>query len=99
MKITVHGVRYDTEKSTLIGTATAAGDKTDLHYWSESLYLTPRSGRWFVAGQGGPLSHWSRPTGDGHSDSGQGIRPISQEVARRWLQENHPDLVREHFKE
>jgi hypothetical protein len=60
MQTTIRGIRYNTEKALLIGEADnigAGADSTsDYAYWGAGLYQTPRSKRYFLAGEGGPLS-------------------------------------------
>ena len=49
MKVTIQGVRYDTDKSTLLLNKQQDG-------WEAGLYMTPRSGQYFLAGSGGPMT-------------------------------------------
>ena len=60
MKAIINGLRYDTDKATLIGEA-SHGYASDFQHWEAGLYKTPRSGRFFLAGSGGPMTRWSRP--------------------------------------
>ena len=94
MRKIIDGIRYDTDKAVEIGTAKANEYSTDFHYWEETLYRTPRSGRYFIAGYGNAFSHWSRPAEGGGRGPGQGIRPVSEQQAFDWAQENlDPELV------
>ena len=89
MKRIINGRRYDTEApgSTLVAQACADGPtmtRTDFRFWEEELYRTSH-GNWFLAGEGGPFSHWAKHT-DGGTAWGDGIRPISKEQALEWLE-------------
>jgi hypothetical protein len=98
MKAIINGVRYDTEKATLIGEA-SEGNRGDFGRWEAGLYVTPRAGRYFLAGEGGPMSRYARP-GDqpGAWRSGERIEPLSREMAFAWAQDNLPvQVVEAHF--
>ena len=98
MKKIIDGIRYDTDKAVEIGSASANTYVTDFHYWEETLYRTPRSGRYFIAGSGNAFSHWSRPAEGGGRGSGHGIRPVTEQQAFDWAQENlDPEIVEEYF--
>jgi hypothetical protein len=51
MKVIINGYRYDTENATHIGKADSGGDKSNLRWFDEDLYRTPRAGRYFLAGK------------------------------------------------
>lgn len=70
------GVRYDTAKATVIGSAEAPGRREDLHWWAETLYKTPRSGKFFIHGT------WAGISGDR-----EGIKPVGPEAARKWCEQ------------
>jgi hypothetical protein len=50
MKRTIQGTRYDSERAHKIGNA------VELGHWGATLYKTPRSNRYFLAGQGNPMT-------------------------------------------
>ncbi len=52
--------------------------------------LPPRSGKYFIHGEGGAMSRWSKPTIDGNIMGGEGILPLSKESALEWA-EHHLD--------
>ena len=86
MKSVINGIRYNTEKSTEIGSA-SNGYTTDMHYWTETLYKAPRSGRFFIAGEGGAMSRYSRQTSQNEWGSGHRIVPMSPGQAQEWCEQ------------
>lgn len=101
MKVIINGVRYDTEKATLIGEADNIGggiSRTSIHFWEAELYVTPKSGRYFLAGRGGPMSRFARSEGNNSWSGGSGIHPMTREEAFAFAQEELPlETVEEHF--
>ena len=77
------GVRYDTDTAHEIGEAQHGEYVTDFHFWRASLCKTPRSGRYFLAGWGGPMTLFARPDGDGLT-AGEQIFPMTPTEARDW---------------
>ena len=86
MKKIIDGIRYDTEKATEIGSASYS-NRSDFHHWDESLYKAPRSGRFFIAGEGGPLSRWSKAIDRNSWSGGSGIISVEPEQAREWCEQ------------
>lgn len=103
MKAIINGVRFDTEKAIEIGTGGSHGDVsvTDFSFWTATLYKTPRSGRYFLAGRGGARSMFSRSAGQNAWTGGEAIIPFeSEEAAFKWAQEElgyDQDVIEEHF--
>jgi hypothetical protein len=98
MKTIQSGIRYDTEKAILIGEADSGGSVTDFSHWSAGLYKTPRAGRYFLAGEGGPMTRWSRSAGQNSWTGSEGIIPLSREEALEWAERYLPTkAVEEHF--
>jgi hypothetical protein len=97
MKSIINGKRYDTEKAVFIGRA-YHGNAGDFNGWDASLYRTPRSGRYFLDGHGGPMTRWARSV-DRHTFSGgSGIIPIDNDEALTWAEHNlSVELVEKHF--
>jgi hypothetical protein len=89
MKTIINGTRYDTSNATLIGETSNnnAYSVTDFAYWSAGLYVTPRSKRYFIAGEGGAMSRFAKPYGRGGSIGGEGIIPMSEADAFEWAQQ------------
>lgn len=84
MRATINGLRYDTAKATLIGEAGAAVMQNDSKWWAAGLYRSPRAGRYFLAGQGGPMTRWARKIEQSWWSGGSGIVPLTREEALEW---------------
>lgn len=100
MKAIIHGIRYDTEKATLIGESGSDGNTSrgDFRWWEAGLYVTPRSRRYFLAGKGGAMTRFSRSAGLNAWTGGEGIHPMSREEALEWAeQELSAEIIEQHF--
>lgn len=89
MRTIIEGTRYDTEKAELVGEANY-GYAGDFSSWRAGLYRTPRSGRYFLAGKGGPMTRFSQRTPDGGSSGGKKIIPLTAEDALQWAEQHLP---------
>ncbi len=58
MKTALNGVRYDTDTASEIGQAVQSSLRPTGHWWVATLYMTPRSGRFFLFGGGGFMSRF-----------------------------------------
>jgi hypothetical protein len=97
MKKIIDGIRYDTTRATEIGNASHS-NPSDFHHWDETLFKAPRSGRFFIAGSGGPMSKWSRSIDQNSWSGSSGIRPMNKEQARQWCEQYlEGDEWAEHF--
>ena len=96
---TINGVRYNTESSTFIAGASGGGGRSDFHFWEEELYVTQRSGRYFIAGEGGAMSRWSESCGQNQWCGGSGIKPITKKMALEWCEQNDisEDIIEHYF--
>lgn len=94
----IDGKRYDTTKATEVAeySGPCGMGPSDFRYHETSLFKT-KKGSYFLAGKGGPMSLWSKSCGNG-STGGEGIRALSANEAREWL-ENHDftDELEEEF--
>lgn len=98
MKQIINGKKYDTETATLIAEDSYLY-QSDFRYYDEALYKT-KKGAWFLAGEGGPMSKYAEPTGDGNIGYGNGIKPLLKSEAQTWLEEiNEIDALEEHFSD
>ena len=86
MKKIISGRRYDTKTARLVG-FTYYGMPGSLDYWCEDLYLK-RTGEYFIHGQGGPMSKYSKRTGQNEWSYGHEIRPLSLDEAKAWAEKH-----------
>ena len=88
MKTIRDGLRYDTEKAILIGEASNGGSYSDFSHWDAGLYRTPRSGRYFLAGSGGPMTRFARQgPQQNETRGGSGIQPMDEAEALEWAEQ------------
>lgn len=80
MNKVINGKRYDTDSAREVGYYTTG---SDLAGWSESLYRK-RTGEYFLHGYGGPMSRYSRVTGDNEWSGDERIIPLTLEKAQEW---------------
>jgi hypothetical protein len=96
MRQIIDGLIFDTEAAEEIAEHANGRGRSDFRYCVESLHRTER-GRWFFAGEGGPLSKYREQVGDGWSD-GCGIIPISDAEALTWMEEHGlTELAEQHL--
>lgn len=98
MRKIIDGIRYDTTKATEIGSYEATCPMNDFHWFSETLYKAPRSGKFFIAGEGGPMSRWSKAIDRNSWSGGSGIIAVEPDQARQWCEQYlEGDEWSEHF--
>ena len=98
MKKIINGIRYNTEAATLIGEYRSPHPTNDFSYWYAGLYRAPRSGRYFLAGEGGPMTRYAKRCGDNSVCGGEAITPLTEEDAFAWAQKYlEAEVVEEHF--
>lgn len=86
MKQIIDGRRYNTEAATLVA-EDSRGYGGDFPAFSEALYVT-KAGRWFLAGQGGPMTRYAEAYHDGSRSGGTRIIPMDPSDALLWLEHN-----------
>lgn len=86
MKKVIDGSLYNTETAKELGSNTHS-NRSDFNYFSETLYRT-RSGKYFIHGEGGPMSKYAVSTGQNEWSGGEHIEPISIDTAREWAEQN-----------
>ena len=95
----INGKRYNTETATEVDTISCPYFSSDFKWEETSLYVTPK-GSWFLAGRGHAMSRWARSTGGNGWAPGSGIKPLTADEARWFLeQENQDALIEEYFGE
>lgn len=88
MKKIIGGKSYNTETATKIGSASSRHcSYSDFNYWEESLYRTQK-GAFFIAGEGGANTHYSRSCGQNSWCGGSGLRVIDATEAREWVEQH-----------
>jgi hypothetical protein len=98
MKKIINGLRYDTAKAIEVGSYHTTGRGTnDFSYWKATLYKTPRSGRFFLAGEGHAMTQFGEQIGDSRG-WGEKIIPMTDAEALAWA-EQYLDAaeIEEHF--
>jgi hypothetical protein len=87
MKKIINGLKYDTDTAKYIG-ETGYGQPGDFEHWTESLYRKPKTGEYFLYGEGGPASRYAVETGQNEWSGGERIIPLDYEAARKWAEEH-----------
>lgn len=92
MKKIINGLRYDTDTAILIGEASSKGvSRSDFKFWEAGLYVTKRSRRFFLAGEGGPMTRFAQSTGQNSWTGGSDLIPMSEKEAQAWAEQNLED--------
>lgn len=100
MKAIINGKRYDTEKAREIAEASTTVGRSDYGWWEETLYKTPRSGAYFLAGCGNASSKYAVSCGDGSWKAGSKITPLSADEALQWCERNQlVDVIESYFSD
>lgn len=86
MNKVIRGKRYDTETAEFIDSWSYAYPR-DFDYVREVLYRK-RGGEFFVHGEGGARSKYSRQVEQNCWSGGEEIRPLTDEEAREWVEEH-----------
>lgn len=81
MRIAYQGKWYDTNTAIHV-CRIEIGKIDDLHMMRASLYRTPRSGEFFLAGTGGGLTAFARRSKDSMGVPIKAIFPITKEAAK-----------------
>lgn len=87
MKKIIKGKKYDTETATKVGEWCNTPDTRQFGYVCETLYRK-RNGEYFLHGEGGAASKYSRDYGDNRWGFGEVIIPLTFEAAMEWAEAN-----------
>lgn len=87
MKAIIDGRIYDTEKGVKVGEYNNGLSYSDFGWWEAGLYRTPRSGYYFLAGEGGAMTRFSRPVDNDSWSGGSKIIPLGEREAFEWAQQ------------
>jgi len=102
MKKIINGLRYDTENAIGVGSYDHGSypGSGDFSHWSATLYKTPRSGRFFLHGEGGGMTRFADHSPYGGSCGGEKLIPMSQEDALNWAEQYlDPKTIEEYFSD
>ena len=96
MKRIIQGKVYNTDTATRIGSHVRY-NRGDFQFEDTDLYKTQK-GAWFICGEGGPLSRWSRSEGNGQR-GGSGIEAMTTTEALAWCEAAgiDADIIASHF--
>lgn len=97
MKKIINGKIYNTDTATRIG-GDVHSNRSDFRYEDTDLYRTPK-GAFFLQGEGGPYSRWSRPCGSNGMSGGHGIQAMSAIEALAWCEDSgiDADVIAQYF--
>jgi hypothetical protein len=84
MKKIIDGKLYDTDKAKRIRNHSNGFDSNNFNWCDESLYQT-KSGVFFLAGSGGPMTRYGSDYGNSRG-SGERIIPMTADETREWLE-------------
>jgi DNA-binding XRE family transcriptional regulator len=87
MRKIIDGKKYDTETATLVGSYSPNANRRDFRWVCEELYRK-RTGEYFLYGEGGPMSKYSRQVEQNGWAEGEKIIPLSQDEAMEWAEKN-----------
>lgn len=94
----IDGKLYNTETADLVAEWHNGLGSGDFNSRSEELYLT-KKGAWFLHGEGGALTRWSKSNGNSSWGSSN-IVPLSADEAREWLEQHDcTEELETHFKD
>lgn len=98
MKKIIDGLRYDTDNAIEIGYYSTGGSTSDFTHWEASLYKTPRSGKFFLAGEGGPMTQFASRGSQEGIGYGEKLSPMSREEALSWAEQYlNAEVIEKHF--
>lgn len=87
MKKIINGRMYNTDTAKRLCSADNGGSCRDFYHWEEELYQK-KTGEFFLYGEGGPASKYSRSCGQNEWCGGCDITPMTEQQAREWMERN-----------
>ena len=93
MRKIINGKAYDTDTATEVCECGTAGElpRGDFRRWKGTLYKTP-NGRFFMVGEGGPMTLFARHHADGGSSGGAGLIALDAAQARHYAERAGADV-------
>lgn len=96
MKIISNRKIYDTEQALEI-TSARHSRPNNISWYDETLYVS-KNGAWFLAGEGGPLSHYGIDLGEGNKEGARKLTPMSTGEVIIWLEMHEKySIIEEYF--
>jgi hypothetical protein len=86
MKRIINGRQYNTETAERLGEYEPTPYRSDFHYFCETLYRK-KTGEFFLHGEGGPASKYSRSCGQNELCGSESIIPMTYKEAQEWTEE------------
>lgn len=86
MKKIIGGKSYDTSTAREVASTSHGDGPRDFRYYAETLYCK-RTGEYFLAGEGGPMSKYAHSAGQNCWSGGQKIFPLTLAEAKAWAEE------------
>jgi hypothetical protein len=85
MKKIINGFRWDTETADKVCDI-SEGYAGDFRRIDAALYRTRRAKKFFIAGEGGPMTMFAKSEGQNNWTGGSGIIPIGDDEAREYAE-------------
>ena len=85
MKKIINGKLYDTTTAREVAGCYHGEGPRDFHHYSEKLYRK-RTGEYFLAGEGGPMTHYAVSAGQNSWSGGEKIIPLTYSEATEWAE-------------
>ena len=85
MKKIINGKLYDTTTAREVASCSHGDGPRDFRYYSETLFRK-RTGEYFLAGEGGPMTHYAVSTGQNSWSGGEKIIPLTYSEATEWAE-------------
>ena len=95
MKKVINRKVYDTERAELLHSSQYS-NPSDFNYVVEGLYRTSK-GSFFLYGEGGPSSHYSRRVDQNSWSGGDGFTVLTEDQAIKWLEHHGGDQIILHY--
>lgn len=96
MKKVIGGKMYNTETAEELH-SDSYSNRSDFDYWCETLYRT-KKGVYFIHGEGGARSKYSRQVEQNSWTGGEDITPATRKEAIFWLEEHDgTDVILDQF--
>lgn len=85
MRKIINGKMYNTETAREVASCCHGEGPRDFRYYTETLYCK-RTGEYFLAGEGGPMTKYRQTVGQNSWRGGEGIIPMTYEEAMAWAE-------------